>query len=534
MSHLFKKSLNHLKLVYNKFDSESNTIKLRLLHQLASYPLGDEKVLRLYHEILLFMMAHPSDKKERNLVFSEQKRMALWLKKKSALFREKLTNFGLPYTPVVTRFSHDMNTWLLDHQHVKVKLEEFADPVLPLNDVLKFTLPAIERTDTTAGLNNRDLLETLGVEEEKQLPFIVHEISRLNEIPFIKDQVFEGLNIYTRVSPLNESFSLQGNSIKKNPVFYQKEVLKKFDHVQLLNTKLPETTTLNERQRKEAIRVVRNSFVLTARETDPSTYMDESTFRLYELERGISVAIYGMVSARQLPLESYIGYTLLKNGYPAAYGGGWVFGKRSHFGINIFEWFRGGESGYMMCQLLRVYRQVFGVDYVEVEPYQYGLDNPEGISSGAFWFYYRFGFRPLDKTLRQLADKEYQKIINKKGYRSSEKTLLRFTESNIALNLGKVIPVTAYEITLKLRQVINKQYKGNRILAEREMVKMFLDKCGPDCRFEQGQLKVLTEVAMMAAALKIEDKEKIKGLIEAVRLKPVDPYRYQQVLLGLL
>ena len=118
--------------------------------------------------------------------------------------------------------------------------------------------------------------------------------------------------------------------------------------------------------------------VLTGRETDTSTYMDENSFRLFELERGISVAIYGMTPERQLPLESYVGYTLFKNGFPAAYGGAWVFGERSLFGINVFEQFRGGESGFILCQLLRVYRQAFNVNYFEVEPYQFGLDNPEG------------------------------------------------------------------------------------------------------------------------------------------------------------
>lgn len=534
MSHSFKKIINQLKLVYNRFDSESKSRKLTLLQQLASVPLGDEKILGQYHEILLFMAAHPSDARERKSVVAEQKRIAGYLKKKPRVFKERLTNSGLPYAPVVTRFSHDMNNWLLSHQQLHVKLEEFADPVLPLNDVLKFTLPAIERTDTTAGLSNADLLETLGVKADKQLPFLINEISRLNETPFIKDQLFEALNIYTRVTPVDEHLCLQGNHLKNRTPFYHDDIIKKFDHVQLLNTKLPEAVFMNEVEKKQAVQVVRNAFLLTARETDPSTYMDINSFRLYELERGIAVAIYGMVPERQLPLESYIGYTLFRNGYPAAYGGGWVFGKRSHFGINIFEWFRGGESGYMMCQLLRVYRQVFGVDYFEVEPYQYGLDNPEGIASGAFWFYYRFGFRPLDKTLHHLADKEYQKITGKKGYHSSEKTLLRFTESNIALQLGKGIPLTAYEITLKLRQLINNTYKGNRILAEKEMVERFLEQCEPGIAFDDQQRKVLTEMAMMAAALKTEGAEKMALLTKAIQLKPLDPYRYQQVLLSLL
>ena len=31
-----------------------------------------------------------------------------------------------------------------------------------------------------------------------------------------------------------------------------------------------------------------------------------------------------------------------------------------------------------------------------VEPSQFGGTNKEGLLSGAFWFYYRLGFRPID------------------------------------------------------------------------------------------------------------------------------------------
>ncbi|MBK9983286.1 MAG: hypothetical protein IPP15_12935 [Saprospiraceae bacterium] len=70
--------------------------------------------------------------------------------------------------------------------------------------------------------------------------------------------------------------------------------------------------------------------------------------------------------------------------------------RKSEFWNKIFSNpFRNGESAFILAQLLRVYKHVFKLSYFEVEPYQFGLDNPEGIASGAFWFYYRFGFRPL-------------------------------------------------------------------------------------------------------------------------------------------
>jgi hypothetical protein len=43
----------------------------------------------------------------------------------------------------------------------------------------------------------------------------------------------------------------------------------------------------------ELAMVIRYDLALLQRETDPATHMDIPTLRLYHLERGISVAVYG-------------------------------------------------------------------------------------------------------------------------------------------------------------------------------------------------------------------------------------------------
>ena len=123
-----------------------------------------------------------------------------------------------------------------------------------------------------------------------------------------------------------------------------------------------------------------------------------------------------MPAQRQLALESYVGFTLFKNGLAAAYGGAWLLGPRAAFGMNIFEPYRGGESGFMMCQVLRTYRQLFGASCFEVDAHQFGLDNPDGITTAAFSFYYRLGFRPLDPTLRAVAELQRQKMRRQPSY----------------------------------------------------------------------------------------------------------------------
>ncbi|MCK6649242.1 MAG: hypothetical protein L6Q66_06275 [Bacteroidia bacterium] len=526
----FKALLDQLKKICNKYDTVSEEQKSNLLISLMKSKLPASNILSDYQNVLLFIIAHPSDKNILALAEQELNRLSTHIKRMNKTDVYALDNSGLPNTRTVSTFSHDLLKWYQSDKNVNIKIDSFYKSTLSLNDVLQFTLPSLEKEVTAIGYKNNQLFDALKVEKEQQLAFLLSEFDRLNDKPYIKDHLFGGLHLYVKLLPASKLFSKACNRIAIKDPFYHKEIIKQFDQVELLNRKLPKERVFKATEKKDLITCIKNSLTLLQRETDPVSYMDEDSLRLFELEHGISIAIFGMTADRQLPLESYVGYTLFKNGLPAAYGGGWVFGNRSLFGINIFEPYRGGESGFMMCQLLRVYRQAFGVDYFEVEPYQYGLGNPEGISSGAYWFYFRFGFRSLDKELNALSLKEFEKIKTQKGYRSSEETLLRFTESNIALNMGKSIPLQISEIRDKVTLLITERYSGNRMLAEKEVIANFVKKAGKLKSFSVDQKKVLIEVAFFCEVLQIKTASKLSLMQQLVYLKPVDLYAYQKVL----
>jgi hypothetical protein len=143
-----------------------------------------------------------------------------------------------------------------------------------------------------------------------------------------------------------------------------------------------------------------------------------------------------MIAERRLPLESYIGYVAFRNRIPVAYGGGWIFLHRSKIGINVFPAFRGGESAFVFCQILRAYHHHFNVKKFIAEPYQIGKNNNEGLHSGAFWFYYRIGFRPGTEKLKLLAEKEFEMISSDKSYRSPLSVMRQLSEENLELDLS--------------------------------------------------------------------------------------------------
>ncbi|WP_414524234.1 hypothetical protein, partial [Umezakia ovalisporum] len=86
----------------------------------------------------------------------------------------------------------------------------------------------------------------------------------------------------------------------------------------------------------------------------------------------------------------------------------------------------------------------------------------DGIKSGAFWFYYKFGFRPIDKSLKTLSTKEDKKIKSGNGYRSAEKTLIQLSESDMALQLSVPRHPSVSVFSARVQESIIKKFVGNR------------------------------------------------------------------------
>ncbi len=516
----------------NRFDAESNARKQDTLRRLARLALPLDGALADYYDTLLFIAAHPPSDAVRELVEGEFHRIAALLKTKRGKHPAALADRGLPWVDTVTRFTHDCNRWLLAHPHVRVRIESYTEPLLDLNAVLKLTLPPLERNETTASLDNDALLDVLKVKPDARLAFLVNELARFDALPFVKDQLFDALDAYVRVSPTHEAFSKAFNRLAlAQPVFLQPDLLRKFDPIALMNQRLPRARRMTAAEQADAIRVLKNTMALTSRETDPATYLDAASLRIVDLERGLSCAVFGMTPERQLPLESYVGFTLFKNGFPVAYGGSWIMGERAAFGMNIFEPFRGGESGYMMCQVLRTYRQAFGVRYFEVDAHQFGLDNPDGIASGAFWFYFRHGFRPLSSPLLKLSLQEKERLDKHPGSRSSDKTLLRFTESNVALNFGGAVPPHLFDVTTRVTKMIAADYGGDRVKAEADCAARFAKAARLGSRLSVDQRRALAEVALVWHTLRVQDAKGLKLLAQMVRAKPRDVFASQKLLL---
>jgi len=119
--------------------------------------------------------------------------------------------------------------------------------------------------------------------------------------------------------------------------------------------------------------------------------------------------------------------------------------------------------------VLHVYSQRFGVDHFIAEPSQFGGGNREGLKSGAFWFYYRLGFRPVFPRIAALAAEEFARMRRTPGYRPPLPVMRRFTRSDIELRLRPVHEAPPAcdpaDLSLAVSAWIATRFRGDRARA---------------------------------------------------------------------
>ncbi|MEQ1692620.1 MAG: hypothetical protein ABMA00_15125, partial [Gemmatimonas sp.] len=212
MTRSFTSLVTLLRSIYGRFEPDSILDTIVCLRQLRTVALRENATLLVYHECLLFLRAYPANGRMLSLVESELKRIATFMRGRRGR-EHSLESVGLPYVSAVTRFSHDCVRWLAGHPHCAVTFEEFSESTLDLNAVLRLTLPTLERSETNAELPNDDLLDVLGVRPERRLDFLIAELSRLDDTPYVKDQLFDALGVSVRVTPTHSEFSTAFNRL---------------------------------------------------------------------------------------------------------------------------------------------------------------------------------------------------------------------------------------------------------------------------------------------------------------------------------
>ena len=198
---------------------------------------------------------------------------------------------------------------------------------------------------------------------------------------------------------------------------------------------LPSVERLPRARAQRVATAARAALAARCREVNAMTYPNLDEVWWCDLGEGAALAVIGIAPAQRLTLETNTGYLLFANGVPIGYGGVTPLYRQANTGINVFDPFRGSEAAYLWTQMLRAFRTLYGSGRFVINAYQFGAGNAEAIASGAFWFYYRLGFRPANASARKLAAREAQRMAADRKYRSDARTLKALAVGDLHLDL---------------------------------------------------------------------------------------------------
>ncbi len=532
-------AVDDLRRVALAFDETSAARKSAALARCASRAIEDPVALVAYHDCLLCLLAYPQTRALRDAAAAELARVAAAARTIATAgpqrTRAKLANSGIAWTPVTINFGWDIARWLARRFAKHAEIDSFGEGGVALATVLAAALPAIEFELAAADESSDDFLEHASAGRRgTRLAWLVDAFERLRCDDALRAHLFDSLRAFIAIEPAGSMLCRTFVRGLPAPTFFHRDgLVRSVELASLLEQPLPAPRRLTAAARRHVVDAGRAMLAALGRETDAIALAYPDGVAWHDLGRGIAVALYTMEPARRSPLDSHVGMMLFKNGIPVGYGGGWPFAGTCRIGVNVFAPFRGGESALLFGQVLRVYRQRFAVGRFVVEPTQFGGANKEGLQSGAFWFYYRLGFRPVDARSARLASDEWARMQADKTYRTAIPALRRFSRSDIELRMRDVPACEPADLSSAVTAWIGARYDGDRsraLSAARRIVSRALGGTG-ERQWPLEQQHAFGELALVVARIRglgrwpAADK---RAALAWMRAKGGDEFRFHQ------
>ena len=522
------------------FGDEHAQRKAMALAACAARAIVDPAVLLAYHDCLLCLIAYPESRGLRDAARSELQRVARAARRimdeGSARARARLANSGIAWTPVTISFGWDIARWLVRCFPARAEIDSFGDEGTAPQSILADTLAPMEFELAASDEPPADFIDRASAGRPgSRLAWLVGAFERLPCNDALREQLFDSLQAFITIRPratiLSRTFV---RGLPARTFFHRNGLLRKVELPALLAQPLPAPSHLAERDRLHVIDAGRAMLAALGRETDAIAGADPAGVAYFDAGRGVAIALYTMRPERRSPVDSHVGMMVFKNGVPVGYGGGWPFLGTCRIGVNVFAPYRGGESAFLFGQVLRVYRQRFGIGRFVAEPSQYGGTDKEGLLSGAFWFYYRLGFRPVDARSARLARDEWTRIASDPAYRTPLAALRRFTGSDIELCLDDTPDCEPNALSAAVTAWIGTRFGGDRAHAERTAIRTVrralavtrTDRWPADERRAFEALAVLLALVPDLARWPTADK---RDLVALMRAKGRDEFRFHDL-----
>lgn len=194
-------------------------------------------------------------------------------------------------------------------------------------------------------------------------------------------------------------------------------------------------TRLSRQRAQELLDGIVDASAVRYRELYGFLYPDTSGVYHADLGRGVDFYFFGVPRKWRLRRNYHCGM-YFKNGVPIGYVEMLAAGGRMEVGFNLYYTFRQGETAWLYARLMKLFHERYRVTTFVIDPYQLGHENDEAIESGAFWFYYKLGFRPESENAAKLAERQARKIAAQPGYRTRPAMLRKLATAAMVFNCG--------------------------------------------------------------------------------------------------
>jgi len=429
----------------NRFTPEDRAAKHAALRALAGRSFRDPALLLRFHEALCFLRAYPDDPE---LLHTVEKALESFGARVDAIKAtgpadrtEALQETGIARTAIYCPFSYPAARWLANRFPDGAEIDWDDEIEERMGALLPFLIGlADEEALVEVGGSYRAWLAAAkGNDARSDLRWILDWLDRAPIEARSRGALYDGRELRLRWQLHDTPASRTLAKLPVAGVFFHRGALVRYRGP--LTRRLPRPRIPARRPgAKEAetlLNAARASLAVRYREIHGFNFGDPADVMLADVGRGVQIAWFGLLPEHRLPLRAHYGYLLLKNGVPIGYGDASLLFDWVEIAFNIFEAFRPGESAFVFVRLLVFLYQHFRVRTYHLDRYQIGYDNEEAIASGAFWFYYKLGFRPKQPNLFCLAAEEQRHIARDPTYRSPRETLEQLCQGGMVVSVGR-------------------------------------------------------------------------------------------------
>ncbi|KPJ81956.1 MAG: hypothetical protein AMJ58_03145 [Gammaproteobacteria bacterium SG8_30] len=435
------RDLSRLERFKTGYGDGASNAKLELLRRLDRASLRSARQVLRLHEVLCFLRAYPDDRR----VLAQVGRMLERFHERPDLVRHRrqLADTGIVGTAIRYRFFWSTALWLATRWPDLLSLEHDDEEAnAALDKALPLVLPPVVAEWFNAGslpaLPAMDRLRG----RRTDAAYLVGHLAGMPGNGLTREAFADAIDAPFVLKPGRDTPSRTRALLPFAPRAFQAGPLRRTrpDLRAAAATRPRAVRVLSSRDGARLIELARCAMVTRSRDLMAFEYGNPGDVRLVDDGDGLAFGFCGVIPERRFTLPALYGYLTVRNGVPTGYGQVEVIGPFAAISFNVFETFRGAEAAHVFGRLVSATHHVFGATSFSVDPYQLGHENEDGIDSGAWWFYYKLGFRPRATAALRIMRRETARMRVRLSHRSSTRALRALAEHHVFFDLDRSAP----------------------------------------------------------------------------------------------